>query len=83
MSCIVAQQSNGSGAKMLRLLLRTARVSGTPQEAIFFRGGLSRARGKEDTVSPSEPMSPLYSGVKAKHFGAAVCLSNERCRTIF
>ncbi|WP_143083005.1 hypothetical protein [Salibacterium qingdaonense] len=44
---------------------------------------MSRARGKEDTMSPGESMSPLCSGVKAKYFGAAVCLSNEKCRTIF
>ncbi|WP_170841100.1 hypothetical protein [Salibacterium halotolerans] len=38
---------------------------------------MSRARGKEDTMSPSESMSPLYSGVKAKYFGAAVYLRTK------
>ncbi|WP_280139718.1 hypothetical protein [Salibacterium halotolerans] len=43
---------------------------------------MSRARGKEDTMSPSESMPPLYSGVKAKYFGAAIYLRNEKYRTI-
>ncbi|WP_170841077.1 hypothetical protein [Salibacterium halotolerans] len=32
----------------------------------------SRTHGKEDTVSTSEPMSHLYSGVKTKDFNEAV-----------
>ncbi|SFQ27842.1 hypothetical protein SAMN05518683_12542 [Salibacterium halotolerans] len=41
MSCGVVHQSYSSGAKMLRLLLRTARVAGTPQDV---RSGSAPAR---------------------------------------
>ncbi|SFM41910.1 hypothetical protein SAMN04488054_14616 [Salibacterium qingdaonense] len=63
MSCIVAQQSSGSGAKMLRLL-REQHESQDPAGSVFLPRRL-------------EPCPR-----KAKHFGAAVCLSNEKCRTI-
>ncbi|SFM23405.1 hypothetical protein SAMN04488054_12341 [Salibacterium qingdaonense] len=63
MSCGVVQRSNGSGAKMLRLL-REQHESQDPAGSDFLPRRL-------------EPCPR-----KAKHFGAAVYLSNEKCRTI-
>ncbi|WP_090927519.1 hypothetical protein [Salibacterium qingdaonense] len=57
-------------------------AAGFNKQLIRQNRGRKPWSGIEDTMSASESMSPLYSGVQAKYVSAAVCLKNEECRTI-
>ncbi|SFL67100.1 hypothetical protein SAMN04488054_103215 [Salibacterium qingdaonense] len=61
MACGVVQQPHRSGARMLRLLLRTAQVTRTPQDV---RSGPASARAFPRCTQPRSVHNDVYQGTK-------------------